>query len=311
MVTFLKYIYFPIRKHSYHRIIFGCQTVGKEDVLVEAARLRQVPIYVEERVRKIYEVLGLDKDLLTTDQEESVIWQESLRHVTEFDLKTKNRETPTIAIVLTASGLLYSSAAAGPRTRGAAAVDKFIFTVRYSNHCSASELAKFLNFLQPINVVRIVDPPPGNKKSSSGQSVIDLYVAGRKEQNISSSAEMSSDMEEATVGSYDELFIQQQQIVPDELMDTSFQSAEDDDIPQTASVNSAGYQTPDSQPSTPAQPSANEKAIAQATAAIRSINAELDAAENERIIYSTSFMSKLMALAGIYEPLTGISFQPD
>lgn len=63
----------------------------------------------------------------TQDQIQSNLWYESLRKITDFDIKMKNAETPTIAIRLTASGLLYKSEASE---------DGLVFCVPYSNHVS-------------------------------------------------------------------------------------------------------------------------------------------------------------------------------
>ena len=95
-----------------------------------------------------YRTMGLPVDLFTTNQNDSQLWFEQLRRMSLFDLKAKNMETPTIGIALTASGLLKDSCALRN--------DKLIFTVPYSNHCSASELLRFLHFLKPKSVEKIV-----------------------------------------------------------------------------------------------------------------------------------------------------------
>ena len=64
----------------------------------------------------------------TNDQTDSLLWYETLRKITEFDIKQKNVEMPTIAIRLTASGLLYKSEEKSD--------DGLIFCVPYSNHVS-------------------------------------------------------------------------------------------------------------------------------------------------------------------------------
>jgi len=38
----------------------------------------------------------------TTDQTDSLLWYETLRKITDFDIKQKNQEMPTIAIRLIA-----------------------------------------------------------------------------------------------------------------------------------------------------------------------------------------------------------------
>lgn len=122
----------------------------------------QEVIYVPSTIFEIYLVLGLPEEIFTTNQTDSQLWFEQLRRMAQFNLKAKNLEMPTIAIALTASGLLHR-----PTNRD----EGLLFTVPYSNHCSASELAKFLQFLKPRKIERIVQA-----SKSKGRSVISDYI---------------------------------------------------------------------------------------------------------------------------------------
>lgn len=301
---------------------------------MEVATYRKEKIYVPESVRKIYEILGLGDEILSTNQEESYLWQASLRHVTELDLKKKNLEIPTIAIVLTASGLLRSS---GPKTRNgikstddeAESTERLVYTVSYSNHCCASELAKFLSFLRPAKVERIVDRRINN--SSANPSVIDLYLASK---SSGSCSQLSSDMEDTANGDYDELYFASQKKTgasQEELMETSFHSAASEDMLPATPPTSSGFQTPENQPALAISTTQSEEVFVQtglltveepppppddweakAESLLVAINAQLDECQGDPgdVIYSPSFVSKLLALTKIYEPVTGISFQP-
>ena len=95
-----------------------------------------------------YRIMGLPVELFTTNQNDSQLWFEQLRRMSLFDLKAKNLETPTIGIALTACGLLTDWRILLD--------DKLVFTVPYSNHCSASELLRFLHFIKPKSIEKIV-----------------------------------------------------------------------------------------------------------------------------------------------------------
>lgn len=123
----------------------------------------QEPIFVPATILENYRIMGLPMELFTTNQSESQLWFEHLRRMSLFDLKAKNLETPTIGIALTASGLLTESRVLRN--------DKLIFTVPYSNHCSASELLGFLHFVKPKSIEKIVT---GNSRSFNGHYTTDL-----------------------------------------------------------------------------------------------------------------------------------------
>jgi hypothetical protein len=133
---------------------------------------------VPPNIFDMYQILELP-DVFTTDQSSTLLWFSLLKHITIADLKEKNREHPTIAIFLTASvsdqNLINK-------------YDDFVYAVPYTNHCTASELAKFLNFLKPKTVERIV-PITG---AICKESVIDNYIK-RTESDYCSTESDSAD----------------------------------------------------------------------------------------------------------------------
>lgn len=151
-------------------MIFGCDKIGKEDILVQIAKHFKERIYVPESMLRLYRLLKLP-DVFSTDDSECRLWVMPRNQINKQYLSLRIIETPTVAIVLTAS----ESLASGPRYSDKEA----ILVVAHSNHSSPSELAKFLHFLRPREVRRIVDRDPGN---DVGSSVIDDYIKMRNEE---------------------------------------------------------------------------------------------------------------------------------
>ncbi|KAI9556758.1 hypothetical protein GHT06_016549 [Daphnia sinensis] len=300
-----------LRKHPYHRIIFGCQTIGKEDVLLRAALERKEKVYVPETIFSIYRTLKMPCDHFTTEQADCVLWFEKMHQISQFNLKKKNEEIPTIAIKLTASGLLYKSSNFKD--------DELIFTVPYSNHSSASELAKFLDFLQPAMVERIVSTH-GNK--SGGTSVIDCYMSKIKAEMTddasSDSMEISIFASSAFKSQVPDYFCSAVSRIPSpdaiaamETENTALSEDIDIEVPlekidRFSILNAMEKPLP--------KPENFNAIMEEADALIASIVSDLDQFHedgNEDYIYSDAFIEKLMALNTVYQPLTGITCSVD
>ena len=160
-------------------------------------------------ILELYKIMGLPIEMCTTNQSDSQLWFEQLRRMTVFDLKTKNQETPTIGIALTASSLLNKSTTV-PKN------EKLMYTVPYSNHCSASELLRFLRFMKPKKIERIVAD-----SKITGQSVLSIY-------NLECQAESFDEKEEEQewVHSAEEMVVEEEKSAPSASPDddTVFQS---------------------------------------------------------------------------------------
>ena len=210
---------------------------------------------------------------------------------------------PTIAIKLTASGLLYTSSKFKD--------DELIFTVPYSNHSSASELAKCLDFLQPSSVERIVKTNP----HKAGSSVIDSYLATIKAAELtdditSDSMELSSFESPVLKSQVSDYFSSAVSKFESPLPhDTALSEDMDDEIPlewKSPVIPVAAQKSP----STTIISEELEDAITKANSIIVSIFSDLDQFKEENnndTIYSDAFIEKLMSLHKIYQPLTGVS----
>ncbi|KZS16346.1 Uncharacterized protein APZ42_017968 [Daphnia magna] len=303
-----------LRDHPYHRIIFGCQTIGKEDVLLRAVLERKEKVYVPETILSIYRILKMPCDHFTTEQADCALWFEKMHQISQFNLKKKNADIPTIAIKLTASGLLYKSQNFKD--------DELIFTVPYSNHSSASELAKFLDFLQPTTVERIISTHGNN---SGGSSVIDSYVSKMKGAEMTDDA--SSDSTESSFFTGPAFKSQ----VPDYFCSAVSRIHSPDAIAVMETENTALSEDMDveaplgkfgrfsilnaiEKPLMASKPENLNVVTEEANELIASIVSDLDRFHedgNEDYIYSDAFIEKLMALNMIYQPLTGITCSVD
>jgi hypothetical protein len=247
-------------------------------------------------------------EVFTTDQTNSLLWFEKLNQISQFDLKKKNSEMPTIAIKLTASGLLYNSSKFKD--------DELIFTVPYSNHSSASELAQFLDFLHPNSVERIVKTKP--QKSVS--SVIDSYLATRKAAEMtdditSDSMELSSFESPVFKSQVSDFFhsavSQFQSPEPIATVETEYTALTedmDDEIPMELESPIIPVATQKSPFSTIISGEL-EDAVTKANSIIVSIFSDLDQIKedhNNDYIYSDDLIEKLISLHKIYQPFTGV-----
>ena len=251
-----------------------------------------------------YRLLGLPcEEIFTTNQADSLLWFEKLNQISQFDLRKKNSEMPTIAIKLTASGLLYTSSKFKD--------DELIFTVPYSNHSSASELAKCLDFLQPNSVERIVK----TNLHKAGSSVIDSYLATIKAAELtdditSDSMELSSFESPVLKSQVSDYFSSAVSKFESPLPhDTALSEDMDDEIPielKSPVIPVAAQKSPSSTTISEEL----EDVITKANSIIVSIFSDLDQFKEENNndnIYSDAFIEKLMSLHKIYQPLTGVS----
>lgn len=262
-------------------------------------------MYVPETILNIYRVLGINcEEYFTTDPAETPLWFEKLFKISQFDLKNKNLEMPTIAIKLTASGLLHKST----KTKD----DDLIFTVPYSNHSSASELAEFLDFLQPPLIERIV-VTEGRKL---GSSVIDSYLATIKPAELTDDS--SSDSMDQS--SFDCATYKSQ--VPDFFQSAISQlpvgaieahTALSEDLDSELMEYGSPAVSPATAKSEVSEPvgqtiTMTPNWMTKASAVIASVNLDLSQFGDDHI-YSEEFIEKLMSLHRIYEPITGISME--
>ena len=232
----------------------------------------------------------------------------------------------TILLVfrLTASGLLYKSEENSD--------DGLIFCVPYSNHvrfytkakrqtkncaitttlliiiylqCSSIELKRFLDFLQPNKVERIVPKRPG-------LSVIDRYTFSRCEFTMDQSSSISEYEDSMAMLTDDNE-------TPDKMCDPSVTAANSKTIanalltePENMDAENGSETDKEndsfSSPLSSQQPkSQHQNAFAAAEEIIKSIHFDLDRnSKDEKYIYSESFIEKLMTLHKIYEPITGV-----
>lgn len=272
-------------------------------------------MYVPETILKCYRLLGLPcEEIFTTDQADSLLWFEKLNQISQFDLKKKNSEMPTIAIKLTASGLLYKSTKFKD--------DELIFTVPYSNHSSASELAKCLDFLQPGLVERIVR----TNSQKPGLSIIDKfhsYLATIK------AAEMTDDItsDSMEISSFDSPVFNSQApdyfysavsqfqspmpIAPTGTEDTALSEDMDEELP----LELESPRIPVAAQTSPLLTTTSgelDEVVTEVDSIVFSICSDLDQFgeenNNEYTLYSDAF-EKLMSLHKIYQPFTDIPMQ--
>lgn len=249
-----------------------------------------------ETIFQIYRVVGLPvDDWFTTKQSESVLWYEPLHKVNQYDLKQKNLEMPTIVITLTASGFLNGSGK--PRERD------MTYTVPYSNHCSASELKQFLEFLQPELVDRIV---PLKKKPIHHASIIDNYLSAKP-------AELTDDDSTEVDVSCDERYDETSSFNTEE--PEEFLSAKSSLISQALSGKTStveqkeGSKSVNKDPAVSAEPDeVNETsaALTEARRMIDALNKNLDDNPAEEYIHSSEFIEQLQTLTKLYRPISGL-----
>lgn len=248
---------------------------------------------------QIYQLLGLPMEHFTTNQADSLLLVEKLHKISQYDLKQKNREMPTIAIRLTASGLLQQISSKS---------DDLIFNVLYSNHSSASELTQFLDFLKPRLVERIV-----KKENKPASSVIDCYLATIKAEMTDDTSSLSDSME---VSSFDGAPFKSQ--MPDYFHSavSRNQSPKGTGTEETALTEdmdslpivfgSPLISVAEQKPLSVSKPMDLEGLVANADRVISSIESDLNQFE-EDYIYTEPFIEKLISLTKLYQPITGIS----
>lgn len=268
-------------------------------------------MYVPETILKCYRLLGLPcEEIFTTDQADSLLWFEKLNQISQFDLKKKNSEMPTIAIKLTASGLLYKSTKFKD--------DELIFTVPYSNHSSASELAKCLDFLQPGLVERIVR----TNTQKPGLSIIDKfhsYLATIK------AAEMTDDItsDSMEISSFDSPVFKSQApdyfysavsqfqsplpIAPTGTEDTALSEDMDEELP----LELGSPRIPVAAQRSPVLTKTSgelDEVLTEVNSIVISILSDIDQFEEDDhyYIYSDAFFEKLMVLHKNYQSFTDI-----
>lgn len=257
-----------------------------------------------ETILQLYQVMGIPSEHFTTIQSESSLWFEKLYKISQFDLKQKNCEMPTIAIRLSAWGIETSSSF---KLTG----DELIMTVPYSNHCSSTELKQFLEFLQPRLVERIVQ-----KQNTQDLSVIDLYsplftAAMTDDSSCSMDLTEPSHFDGAPFKSqrlhdYFQSAVNQNQSpeVMHLTMEETAALSEDMDSPVGHSPS-----VPLEKALSTGKPIDAEGAVAKASQVVELINSDLDHCD-EGYIYTEAFMARLISLIEIYQPLTGIGPPP-
>lgn len=250
--------------------------------------------------------MGIPLEHFTTIQSDTLLWFEKLHNISNFDIKKKNLEMPTIAIRMTAWG---SANGASSKLKE----DELIVTVPYSNHCSSSELKEFLDFVQPQLVERIVQ-----KQHTPHMSVIDFYSPVIRDAMTDDS---SCSLDSAELSSFDGAPFKTQRphdyfqsavnhnqspAVLDLTADEMAALSEDMDSPVAGAVHSP-LPPPDlSQKPGPDGKSIDvEGAVAKASRLLSSINSDLKRFDDD-YIYTEPFLEKLIALTKVYQPVTGI-----
>ena len=136
-----------IRNNPGKDVLFGLDTLGKEDLLRDVAIDQGFPILVDAFRSKTADVYGC-KEYFTSNREETFIRVEKKSKVNKSSVSYLNKRVcPTIGIIPSA---LYQG------KRNPFANSDSIFVVPYSDHSSFSELKQFVAKLKPQRIIPIV-----------------------------------------------------------------------------------------------------------------------------------------------------------
>ena len=148
-----------LQEHGNKNIVFGLDTLGKEDLLFKVAMVLEVPIVVDEYRLKTTKLLGYNVGF-TTDPDASHIRVVPRNQVNHLTVSMGNEEHTTIAILPTCR--FVGSSKSNPY-----AIHKNIIVVPYSDHSSFSELKQFVAALKPQQIIPIVQRPSDSREDMS------------------------------------------------------------------------------------------------------------------------------------------------
>ena len=146
-----------LQEHGDKKIVFGLDTLGKEDLLFKVAMVLEVPIVVDEYRLKTTKLLGYNVGF-TTDPDASHIRVVPRNQVNHFTVSVWNKEHPTIAILPTCRFVGSSNPYA---------MHENIIVVPYSDHSSFSELKQFVAVLKPQQIIPVVQRPSDSREDMS------------------------------------------------------------------------------------------------------------------------------------------------
>ncbi|KAK3266554.1 hypothetical protein CYMTET_24829 [Cymbomonas tetramitiformis] len=134
-----------VRDHPEHTILFGVDSLGKEELLGEVARALKAPVYLPTERYEAVRLMGLPEELFTNNKQHSRVHAVPRQLLTESFVGSYCN-SPTLGILATG---LDSRAKAG-------GVSKCLYHVKYSLHCCYRELEAYLNLLRPRHVAGIL-----------------------------------------------------------------------------------------------------------------------------------------------------------
>lgn len=135
-----------LRKHLDFNIVFGMNTLGKEDLLAKIGMTFQKWIGVNPKRMELLKLLDLP-DVFTCDVDSTSIRIVMKNEISKRNLVHWNIQHPTIAILPTA---LFEG-----ETNIYQNVDN-VFVIPYSDHSSFSELMAFVSEIEPKEIVPLV-----------------------------------------------------------------------------------------------------------------------------------------------------------
>lgn len=138
-----------LRRHPSEDIVFGMNTLGKEDLLYKIALVLGVHIVVDKYRYQTTKLLGYN-EVFTTDANASHVRVVGKHHINRYNVSLWNKEHPTIAILPTCLYKGSSSPFDGCEK---------IFVVPYSDHSSFPEMKNFVACVKPQQIIPIVKSP--------------------------------------------------------------------------------------------------------------------------------------------------------
>jgi DNA cross-link repair 1B protein len=128
-----------VTKHRDYRVYLFAYQLGKEEIFLALAKHFKTKIVLTQERYKTIELIGLDLNYFTTDEEEGWIFVRHFMDRRKMDIEACNFMGPTIFIVLTGKSEFVGS-------------KKNIFNSRYSSHSDSKELELFIKAIGPWKI---------------------------------------------------------------------------------------------------------------------------------------------------------------
>ena len=135
-----------IRKHPEYNIVIGLHYLGKETILQVIAMVFQTWIGVDPSRKETLELLEMP-NVFTCDLESVRIRVVNAQRITKKNMELWNAGAQTIAILPTCLYVGLSNPFANVPG---------VYVVPYSDHCSYEELEKFVQIVNPRNIIPVV-----------------------------------------------------------------------------------------------------------------------------------------------------------